>query len=261
MWFSLQVFIEDTSMAIISFKSAVSFSTCGGFIISDLVSTSSQYSVSSASFKAIFSLLVKSALLCAFLLSRIFAPILVPERRICFERTYSFFRHTDTYRISQPEPQNPNSSQPIHPYHPPVFFKRKTESGERKTESGERRVESGERKTESGKRRAENGEWKTESGKRRAENGEWKTESGERKTESGKLSLFPLSPFTFHLSPFTFPLSLFHFHLSSFRFHLSAFIFPLSPFRFHLSTFTFPLSPFLFHLSAFTFPVDCYDSD
>ena len=193
MWFSLQVFIEDTSMAIISFKSAVSFSTCGGFIISDLVSTSSQYSVSSASFKAIFSLLVKSALLCAFLLSRIFAPILVPERRICFERTYSFFRHTDTYRISQSEPQNPNSSQPIHPYHPPVFFKRRAENGERKTESGERRAE-----------------------------------SGKRRAESGTPSLFHLSLFRFHLSTFTFPLSSFIFHLSPFHFPLSSFRFHLS---------------------------------
>ena len=41
------------------------------------------------------------------------------------------------------------------------------------------RVESGEWRTESGERRVESEEWRTESGERRVENGEWRTESGE----------------------------------------------------------------------------------
>ena len=54
-------------------------------------SRSSQYSVSSASLRAIFNLLRKSMRLCAFLDSLVFAPMLVPHRKSCFDITCSCF--------------------------------------------------------------------------------------------------------------------------------------------------------------------------
>lgn len=48
---------------------------------------SNQYSVSSASFKAIPSLLIKSALLTAHRASLVLAPIDIPLPATCFERT------------------------------------------------------------------------------------------------------------------------------------------------------------------------------
>jgi hypothetical protein len=65
----LSVFILAVSIAIISFKSLFSFSNCCLSIISLSISNSNQYAVSSASFNAIDSLFMKSALLCALWLS------------------------------------------------------------------------------------------------------------------------------------------------------------------------------------------------
>ena len=55
------------------------------------LSNFSQYFVSVVSFSAMEILEIKSALLCACCASATLAPILVPERKSCFERTYSFF--------------------------------------------------------------------------------------------------------------------------------------------------------------------------
>ena len=69
-----------------------------GFIFSNSIwlryfvlnNKSNQYSVSFASFQAIDNLCIKSALLCACSHSVIFAPIDVPERKTCFDKTNSF---------------------------------------------------------------------------------------------------------------------------------------------------------------------------
>jgi DNA mismatch repair protein MutL len=53
------------------------------------------------------------------------------------------------------------------------------ESGDRRTETGERRAESGEWRQENGDRRTETGVWRMESGEGRAENGEWGEDDGE----------------------------------------------------------------------------------
>ena len=57
-------------------------------------SNSSQYSVSPASFSAIYILAIKSALLCANWASFIFAPMLVPLRSNCLLRTNSLLFET-----------------------------------------------------------------------------------------------------------------------------------------------------------------------
>ena len=57
-------------------------------------SNSSQYSVSPASFNAIYILAIKSALLCANWASFIFAPMLVPLRSNCLLRTNSLLFET-----------------------------------------------------------------------------------------------------------------------------------------------------------------------
>ena len=62
------------------FKSFDIDSNCLLSIFSDSCSNSNQYIVSSASFKAMLNLFIKSALLCALRLSAMFAPMLVPER-------------------------------------------------------------------------------------------------------------------------------------------------------------------------------------
>jgi len=69
-----------------------------GFIFSNSIwfiyfvsyNKSNQYSVSLASFSEIDNLCIKSALLCACSASLIFAPIDVPERKTCFDKTNSF---------------------------------------------------------------------------------------------------------------------------------------------------------------------------
>ena len=85
------VLILEVIIAIISLSSLLSESNRFCSIIWLSYSNSSQYWVSSASLSAIVSLLTKSALLCAFLRSRVLAPMLVPERSICFESTNSCF--------------------------------------------------------------------------------------------------------------------------------------------------------------------------
>ena len=85
------VLILEVIIAIISLSSLLSESNMFCSIIWLSYSNSSQYCVSSASLSAIVSLLTKSALLCAFLRSRVLAPMLVPERSICFESTNSCF--------------------------------------------------------------------------------------------------------------------------------------------------------------------------
>lgn len=55
---------------------------------SDSLQSNNQYSVSSASFAAILSLWIKSALLSAFCASLTFAPILVHDFNNCFAITY-----------------------------------------------------------------------------------------------------------------------------------------------------------------------------
>ena len=69
-----------------------------GFIFSNSIlliyfasnNKSNQYSVSLAYFSEIDNLCIKSALLCACSDSLIFAPIDVPERSNCFDKTNSF---------------------------------------------------------------------------------------------------------------------------------------------------------------------------
>ena len=85
------VFIVDVNMAIISFRSLFNESYSILSIISLSNNNSNQYAVSSASFKAIDNLWIKSTSLWAFLLSLIFAPILVPLLKICLAIIYYFF--------------------------------------------------------------------------------------------------------------------------------------------------------------------------
>ena len=68
-------------------------------IYSASYSNSIQYCVSVASLRAMFILLEKSGRLCAFFPSWTLAPILVPERKICFDNTYSFLSLRNLYRF------------------------------------------------------------------------------------------------------------------------------------------------------------------
>jgi len=78
-----------TNVPIIVLRSLETESNSSCVMVSESFNSSNQYSVSSASFKEMLSLLIKSAVLYAFLLSAIFAPILVPLRQSCFDMIYS----------------------------------------------------------------------------------------------------------------------------------------------------------------------------
>lgn len=86
---------EDFTMLVRSFSnsrtSAWMLSNCCLSKKSVSYSSSSQYSVSDASFSAMLILETKSALLCPRTASRTFAPMLVPLRSSCLERTNSRF--------------------------------------------------------------------------------------------------------------------------------------------------------------------------
>ncbi len=87
----LMVFTMLANSFISSVLSAWSDSNCFGVMKLLPFNNSNQYSVSLASFKAMFILFKKSAFDCACSDSLIKAPIDVPLRRICFEITNSFF--------------------------------------------------------------------------------------------------------------------------------------------------------------------------
>lgn len=89
--FCFAVFILVVIIAMISLISLFSEQNIWLSMVSLSLSNSNQYCVSSASFKAIDNLLMKSALLCEFFLSLALAPMLVPLLRICLDRTNSFF--------------------------------------------------------------------------------------------------------------------------------------------------------------------------
>ena len=85
--FNLLMILTNVPIIVLSSLDTESNSSC--VMVSESFNSSNQYSVSSASFKEMLSLLIKSAVLYAFLLSAIFAPILVPLRQSCFDMMYS----------------------------------------------------------------------------------------------------------------------------------------------------------------------------
>ena len=87
--FSFNLLMILTNVPIIVLRSLETGSNSSCVMVSESFNSSNQYSVSSTSFKEMLSLLIKSAVLYAFLLSAIFAPILVPLRQSCFDMIYS----------------------------------------------------------------------------------------------------------------------------------------------------------------------------
>ena len=85
------VFMDDVNIAIISFNSAFAWLKSSSDIMPQALISSSQYRVSSASFRAIDSLLIKSVGLWALRDSRMFAPILVPLFIIWRLTSYSLY--------------------------------------------------------------------------------------------------------------------------------------------------------------------------
>ena len=88
--FSFVFFIIFINVPIITLRSWSSDLNSFSEMVSELYNNSNQYSVSEDSLRAIDNLLIKSALLWAFLLSAMLAPILVPARYTCFDMIYSF---------------------------------------------------------------------------------------------------------------------------------------------------------------------------
>lgn len=92
--FCLAVLVMALSIRIIVLQEKIMLSNSFDSRYWASCSNSSQYSVSPASFKAIYIFAVKSALLWANCASFIFAPMLVPLRSICWLRTNSLLFDT-----------------------------------------------------------------------------------------------------------------------------------------------------------------------
>ena len=99
--FAFAVFIEVVRIFCNSLQSIIKDSACFSVINSPSRNKQSQYSVSKASLCAMESLWIKSGLDCACPPSAIFAPIEVPERKICFDKINSFFLRINAYKVSQ----------------------------------------------------------------------------------------------------------------------------------------------------------------
>lgn len=99
------------------------------------VNISIQYSASEASFRAIEYFDIKSFFDCAFIASLIFAPILVPDRNNCFDKTYSLlFSHNHLYAFTMRIAKLKDFSYVILVF---AVHPRSLVSGELKVESGE----------------------------------------------------------------------------------------------------------------------------
>ena len=85
------VLIEEISIRLSSRQSFSMEEAVLSSIIPDFFNTRSQYSVSAASFKDIWSLAIKSALLLPYCASLTLAPMEVPLRSICLDITDSCF--------------------------------------------------------------------------------------------------------------------------------------------------------------------------
>ena len=93
-YFPLMVLVMALSIRIMILQGVIMLSYSFASKYRDSYSKSNQYSVSPASFKAIYILAIKSALLCANCASFMFAPTLVPLRSTCLLRTNSLLIDT-----------------------------------------------------------------------------------------------------------------------------------------------------------------------
>jgi hypothetical protein len=83
------VFVIELNSLINSSHCALSFFDCSDVKYEESLSNRIQYNVSRASLKLMYSLLRKSFLDCAADASSAFAPIEVPARRNCLNKSYS----------------------------------------------------------------------------------------------------------------------------------------------------------------------------